>query len=101
MWTCKRTPGEHIEIEILGYTNVVKLSKVIAGKYAWVTVNGEMYGPLAAGEELVMAGNSAVLLTITAFKGQTVTFGLRAPKDVKLRAGEKPTKKEKEIETPY
>lgn len=101
MWTCKRTPGEHIEIEILGYTNVVKLSKVIAGKYAWVTVNGDMYGPLAAGAEMVMAGNSAVLMTVTAIKGQTVTFGLRAPREVTLRAGEKPIKKENKIEASH
>jgi hypothetical protein len=97
VWTCKRTPGQHIEIEILGYTNVVKLSKVIAGKYAWVTINGDMHGPLAAGAGVVITSDPAVLITITRFKGQTVTFGLRAPEDVKLRAGEKPTKKEKKI----
>ena len=88
MWICKRNPGELIEMEHLGYVNTVKLVRVIDGKHAWIIINGETYGPLAAGAEIVMAGKTAILLAIVRFKGQEVTIGINASKEVKLRAVE-------------
>jgi len=85
-WICKRNPGDSIEMEHLGYVNTVKLVRVIYGKHAWIIINGEPLGPLAAGAEIVMAGKTAILLAIVRFKGQEVTIGVNASKEVKLRA---------------
>lgn len=87
-WICKRNPGESIEMEYLGYVNTVNLVRVIDGKHAWIIINGEPHGPLAAGTEIVMAGKTAILLAIVRFKGQEVTIGVNASKEVKLRAVE-------------
>lgn len=88
MWICKRNPGESIEMEHLGYVNTVRLMRVIDGKHAWIAINGEPHGPLAAGAEIVMGGKTAILLAIVRFKGQEVTIGVNALKEVKLRAVE-------------
>jgi len=85
-WICNRNPGDSIEMEHLGYVNTVKLMRVIDGKHAWLAINGETHGPLAAGAEIVMGGNTAILLAIVRFKGQEVTIGVNASKEVKLRA---------------
>jgi hypothetical protein len=84
-WICKRNPGDSIEMD-LGYVNTVKLVRVIDGKHAWLAINGETHGPLAAGDEIVMGGETAILLAIVRFKGQEVTIGVNASKEVKLRA---------------
>lgn len=86
MWICKRNPGDSIEMEHLGYVNTVKLMRVIDGQHAWLAINGETHGPLAAGAEIVMGGETAILLAIVRFKGQEVTIGVNASKEVKLRA---------------
>lgn len=88
MWICKRSPGEAIEMEHLGFVNTVRLMRVIDGKHAWIAINGETHGPLAAGTEIVMGGQTAILLAIVRFKGQEVTIGINAFKEVKLRAVE-------------
>ena len=87
-WICKRNPGESIEMEYLGFVNTVRLIRVIYGQHAWLTINGETHGPLAAGTEIVMGGKTAILLAIVRFKGQEVTIGINASKEVKLRAVE-------------
>ena len=97
MWICKRNPGESIEMEYLGYVNTVKLVRVIDGKHAWIIINGDTLGPLAAGAEIVMDGHpkpsvpmfgTTISLAIVRFKGQEVTIGVNASKEVKLRAVE-------------
>ena len=96
-WICKRNPGESIEMEYLGFVNTVRLIRVIYGQHAWLTINGETHGPLAAGAEIVMDGHpkpsvpmfgTTILLAIVRFKGQEVTIGINASKEVKLRAVE-------------
>ena len=89
-WICKRNPGESIEMEHLGYVNTVKLMRVIDAQHAWVTINGETHGPLAAGTEIKMfvGKQTWIRLAIVRFKGQEVTIGVNASKEVKLRAVE-------------
>jgi len=88
MWICKRNPGDSIEMEHLGYVNTVKLTRVIDGKHAWLAINGETHGPLAAGTEIEMfvGKQTWIRLAIVRFKGQEVTIGVNASKEVKLRA---------------
>lgn len=86
MWVCIRIPGQSIELEIQGFTNVVKVSRVTHGQYVWITINGEMFGPLVEGAEVTMACSTAILLKVVRFKGQEVTFGIKASREVKLRA---------------
>lgn len=90
IWICKRNPGESIEMEYLGYVNTVKLVRVSHGTHAWITINGETHGPLDASTEIEMfvSKQTWIRLAIVRFKGQEVTIGVNASKEVKLRAVE-------------
>ena len=94
MWVCKRQPGESVEMEVSGFTNVIRLTRVIDGKHAWISVNGDAVGPLPTGSQVAMAGNTAILMTVIRFKGQEVTLGFNAPQEVKLRAANTNSNKE-------
>ena len=94
MWVCKRLPGESIEMKVSGFTNVIRLTKVIDGKHAWISVNGDAVGPLSTNSTVAMTGNATILMTVIRFKGQQVTLGFNAPQEVELRAANKNSNKE-------
>lgn len=89
MFVIKRKPQESVDVTVCDYKYVVKLTKVVGGAHAWISVNGDAIGPLPVGHSVIMSDTYTAAFTILKIRGKTVTFGFDAPKEVVLQASEK------------
>lgn len=89
MFVIKRKPGESVDVIVGDYKYVVKLTKVVGGAHAWMSINGDLIGPLPVGHSVIIQDTYTTTLLVLRIKGKSVTFGFEAPKEVVLRATEK------------
>ena len=89
MWVIKRSTGQSVDVTVCDYKYVVKLTKVVGGAHAWLSVAGDSLGPLPVGHSVIIQDTYTAVLTILKVTGKTVTLGFDAAKEVVLQASEK------------